>query len=123
MSELKSKEFIFLTRNEVQISTSYQLTIHLRHDDPRTKKIMNSYKESNLSLVIVDPMVKWVGTFMPGKFYYFPNIFYTGRVKTRTHWHFSFNWRYKYRNDFGKVKQLTDEQIEFFRNNNYINAD
>ena len=122
MSELKQKEFIFLTRSEIEIPTSYQMSIHLRHEDSRAKKIMDNYRESNISLVVVDPFVKWVGTFTPGKFYYFPNIYYTGRVKTITHLHFSFNWRYKYKNDLGGVKELTTEQVNFFRKNKLLNA-
>lgn len=122
MSELKHKEFIFLTRSEIEIPTSYQMSIHLRHEDTRAKKIMENYQKSNISLVVVDPHVKWIGTFAPGRFYYFPNIFYTGRTKTRTHWHFSFDWRYKYKNDFGQVKELTNEEVDFFRKNKFINA-
>lgn len=121
MSEL-IKEVIFLTRSEIQITSSYQLSIHLPHKDTRSEKILRNLKTTNIALVVVDPIVKWIGTFRPGKFYYFPNLNYTGRIKTKQHWHFSFDWRYKYKNDFGKVKELTDEEVNFYRKNKYLNA-
>jgi hypothetical protein len=120
MSELK--EFVFLTRAEIYIRSSYELTVHLRQDESRSLILLDSTKAQNLNIITVDPLVKWVGTFQSGKFYHLPKIIYTGKVKSKGFYHFSFHWRNKYRISKDDYLMLDAEQIRFFRKNNYINA-
>lgn len=122
---LELKNYIFLTGSEIKIHSSYQLSVHLSVTDPRVKAILNN-KDKKLYFIVLNPVVSWIGTFTPSKWYFFSEIKYTGKMITQKSstsskiMNLSFNWRLKYKN-YNPTRELTTQEVEFFRANNYLN--
>lgn len=113
------KNYVFLTGSEILIRNSYQLTVHLPKDDTRLDAIMKN-KDKELFFVVYEPLVKWYGTFLKSRWYLIPRPISTGKVISKNYVHLSFDWRYKYKNS-NPSRELTTAEIDFFRQNNYLN--
>jgi len=115
------KNFIFLTGSEILIQNNTHLTVHLGLKDSRVEAINNN--RENLYFVVYNPSVKWVGTFQREKWYLIPKPRYTGSTTSKKVYHFSFDWRYKLNVGFGQQRLLTNSEVDFFRENNYLKLD
>lgn len=115
------RNFIFLTGSEIFIENNQNLTVHLKSSDSRVEALKKN--KHNLYLVVYDPSVKWVGTFLRGKWYLIQKPICTGSTKSKRFEHFSFDWRYRRGVGFGQQRLLTDSEIEFFREENYLKLD
>lgn len=116
MRELKN--FIFLTENEILIQNNTSLTIHLKGNDSRAKAIENN--KNNLYLIVYNPGVKWVGTFLRNRWYLIPELRYTGKTKANNLINYSFHWCYSSKNGFPKQRELTNSEVKNFREKNYL---
>lgn len=95
--------------------------MHLGLKDSRIEAI-NKNREK-LYLVVYNPSVKWIGTFLRDKWYLIPLPKYTGSTTSKKAYHFSFDWRYKWKVGYGQQRLLNNTEVTFFRENNYLKLD
>jgi hypothetical protein len=114
--------FIFLTGKEVTVHGNFFLSVHLRGDSPRARRIEQLCEDdrgARLRLVLFDPVLGHPSSVMPGTWHLVPHVRFTGRSKGRSVTHTSFS--YDYGGPKGHVsRRMTEDEVRYFRENNHV---
>lgn len=111
----EKNSYVFLTRGEIYIHSYNNLSIHLRPNDNRLKKIANGISESNLKILTFNPTLdKFYHHFDRDKWFLIQTLEYSGRCDHSGFTHISFRYKldksYPWEKEGSKI--LTINEIE-----------
>ena len=95
---LLKDNYVFLTRNELQILGFNCIYIHLKHGDKRIKQISKLIGNEKLRILTVNPKVSdLIGAdkIIPNKWYIIETLKYEGSSDYSGYTHFSFGYKFK----------------------------
>jgi hypothetical protein len=117
----KDSIYVFLTRGEIHIHDERSLSIHLRPDDKRMKKV-SRYVGKDLNFVVINPkLMEYMATtkkFSKENWYLIPSVSYNGSADHSGYTHFSFSYKLEKNYPWEKgvpVRTLTSDEITKFK--------
>lgn len=93
-SKIEENSYVFLTRGEIYIHSYNSLSIHLKPNDNRLKKISIGISKSNLKILTFNPNLdKFYHHFDKDKWFLIQTLEYSGRCNHSGFVHISFNYK------------------------------